>query len=82
MVAVIHVPDESYRLSCRILYQYLLLAQGQYHDLKVSHTPESGFMCMTVLTLACVGFQEPKLVQDFYCHAKNWMVVKIILSVK
>ncbi|KAF4795810.1 Cell growth regulator with RING finger domain protein 1 [Turdus rufiventris] len=34
MVAVIHVPDESYRLSCRILYQYLLLAQGQYHDLK------------------------------------------------
>lgn len=37
MVAVIHIPDESYRLSCRILYQYLLLAQGQYHDLKVSH---------------------------------------------
>ncbi|XP_065604365.1 cell growth regulator with RING finger domain protein 1 isoform X2 [Cyrtonyx montezumae] len=35
MVAVIHVPDESYRLSCRILYQYLLLAQGQYHDLKL-----------------------------------------------
>ncbi|NXK38359.1 CGRF1 protein, partial [Piprites chloris] len=34
MVAVIHIPDESYRLSCRILYQYLLLAQGQYHDLK------------------------------------------------
>ncbi|NWT46573.1 CGRF1 protein, partial [Chroicocephalus maculipennis] len=31
MVAVIHIPDESYRLSCRILYQYLLLAQGQYH---------------------------------------------------
>ncbi|XP_074885598.1 cell growth regulator with RING finger domain protein 1 isoform X2 [Buteo buteo] len=35
MVAVIHIPDESYRLSCRILYQYLLLAQGQYHDLKM-----------------------------------------------
>ncbi|NXV47278.1 CGRF1 protein, partial [Uria aalge] len=34
MVAVIHIPDDSYRLSCRILYQYLLLAQGQYHDLK------------------------------------------------
>ncbi|KAM6336090.1 cell growth regulator with RING finger domain protein 1 [Podargus strigoides] len=34
MVTVIHIPDESYRLSCRILYQYLLLAQGQYHDLK------------------------------------------------
>ncbi|XP_042724809.1 cell growth regulator with RING finger domain protein 1 isoform X2 [Lagopus leucura] len=46
MVAVIHVPDESYRLSCRILYQYLLLAQGQYHDLKLfmsanSPTPPS-----------------------------------------
>ncbi|KYO31308.1 cell growth regulator with RING finger domain protein 1 isoform X1 [Alligator mississippiensis] len=34
MVSIIHVPDESYRLSCRILYQYLLLAQGQFHDLK------------------------------------------------
>ncbi|XP_068803621.1 cell growth regulator with RING finger domain protein 1 isoform X2 [Struthio camelus] len=34
MVAVIHIPDESYRLSCRMLFQYLLLAQGQYHDLK------------------------------------------------
>ncbi|XP_004936543.2 cell growth regulator with RING finger domain protein 1 isoform X2 [Gallus gallus] len=46
MVSVIHVPDESYRLSCRILYQYLLLAQGQYHDLKLfmsanSTTPPS-----------------------------------------
>uniref|UniRef100_A0A8D0GIB6 Cell growth regulator with RING finger domain protein 1 n=1 Tax=Sphenodon punctatus TaxID=8508 RepID=A0A8D0GIB6_SPHPU len=34
LVSVIHVPDESYRLSCRMLYQYLLLAQGQFHDLK------------------------------------------------
>ncbi|NXU50578.1 CGRF1 protein, partial [Turnix velox] len=34
MVAVIHIPDESYTLSCRILYQYLLTAQGQCHDLK------------------------------------------------
>ncbi|XP_061468505.1 cell growth regulator with RING finger domain protein 1 [Rhineura floridana] len=34
MVSVIHVPDDSYRLSCRILYQYLLMAQGQFHDLK------------------------------------------------
>nr|XP_056706892.1 cell growth regulator with RING finger domain protein 1 [Euleptes europaea] len=34
MVSIIHVPDDSYRLSCRILYQYLLLAQGQFHDLK------------------------------------------------
>uniref|UniRef100_A0A2K5IVW4 Cell growth regulator with RING finger domain protein 1 n=1 Tax=Colobus angolensis palliatus TaxID=336983 RepID=A0A2K5IVW4_COLAP len=24
----------TYKLSCRILYQYLLLAQGQFHDLK------------------------------------------------
>ncbi|XP_053836570.1 cell growth regulator with RING finger domain protein 1 isoform X2 [Vidua macroura] len=41
MVAVIHIPDESYRLSCRILYQYLLLAQGQYHDLKLFSTSSS-----------------------------------------
>ncbi|KAJ7345377.1 hypothetical protein JRQ81_001327 [Phrynocephalus forsythii] len=34
MVSVIHVPDDNYRLPCRILYQYLLLAQGQCHDLK------------------------------------------------
>ncbi|XP_054828158.1 cell growth regulator with RING finger domain protein 1 [Eublepharis macularius] len=34
MVSIIHVPDDSYRLSCRILYQYLLLDQGQFHDLK------------------------------------------------
>ncbi|XP_019406525.1 PREDICTED: cell growth regulator with RING finger domain protein 1 isoform X2 [Crocodylus porosus] len=39
MVSIIHVPDESYRLSCRILYQYLLLAQGQFHDLKVLLLP-------------------------------------------
>ncbi|XP_053141805.1 cell growth regulator with RING finger domain protein 1 [Hemicordylus capensis] len=34
MVSIIHIPDDSYRLPCRILYQYLLLAQGQLHDLK------------------------------------------------
>ncbi|XP_062974286.1 cell growth regulator with RING finger domain protein 1 [Elgaria multicarinata webbii] len=34
MLSIIHIPDDSYRLSCRILYQYLLLAQGQFHDLK------------------------------------------------
>ncbi|KAL8168695.1 UNVERIFIED_CONTAM: Cell growth regulator with RING finger domain protein 1 [Gekko kuhli] len=34
MISIIHVPDDSYRLPCRILYQYLLLAQGQFHDLK------------------------------------------------
>uniref|UniRef100_A0A7N9CHK7 Cell growth regulator with ring finger domain 1 n=1 Tax=Macaca fascicularis TaxID=9541 RepID=A0A7N9CHK7_MACFA len=34
MVSVIHIPDRTYKLPCRILYQYLLLAQGQFHDLK------------------------------------------------
>ncbi|XP_058522443.1 cell growth regulator with RING finger domain protein 1 [Ochotona princeps] len=34
MVSVIHIPDKTYKLSCRILYQYVLLAQGQFHDLK------------------------------------------------
>ncbi|XP_072283632.1 cell growth regulator with RING finger domain protein 1 [Pyxicephalus adspersus] len=34
MLSVIHVPDRSYRLPCRIIYQYLLTAQGQFYDLK------------------------------------------------
>ncbi|XP_051878607.1 LOW QUALITY PROTEIN: cell growth regulator with RING finger domain protein 1 [Pristis pectinata] len=34
MVTVIHVPDEKYKLACRILYQYLLTAQGHVYDLK------------------------------------------------
>uniref|UniRef100_UPI00398F3501 cell growth regulator with RING finger domain protein 1 isoform X1 n=2 Tax=Pristiophorus japonicus TaxID=55135 RepID=UPI00398F3501 len=34
MVTVIHVPDENYKLACRILYQYLLTAQGHIYDLK------------------------------------------------
>ncbi|KAF3831139.1 hypothetical protein GH733_002377 [Mirounga leonina] len=29
MVSVIHIPDKTYKLSCRILYQYLLLAQEE-----------------------------------------------------
>ncbi|XP_063804450.1 cell growth regulator with RING finger domain protein 1 isoform X2 [Pseudophryne corroboree] len=34
MLSVIHIPDRSYRLPSRIIYQYLLTAQGQYYDLK------------------------------------------------
>nr|XP_033808545.1 cell growth regulator with RING finger domain protein 1 isoform X2 [Geotrypetes seraphini]XP_033808547.1 cell growth regulator with RING finger domain protein 1 isoform X2 [Geotrypetes seraphini]XP_033808548.1 cell growth regulator with RING finger domain protein 1 isoform X2 [Geotrypetes seraphini] len=34
LVSVIHIPDESYSLACRMLYQYLLMAQGQFYDLK------------------------------------------------
>lgn len=34
MVSVIHIPDKTYKLSCRILCQYLLPTQGQFHDLK------------------------------------------------
>ncbi|KAG8449209.1 hypothetical protein GDO86_016033 [Hymenochirus boettgeri] len=34
MLTVVHIPDRSYRLSCRIIYQYLLTAQGQFFDLK------------------------------------------------
>ncbi|KAJ8409143.1 hypothetical protein AAFF_G00241640 [Aldrovandia affinis] len=33
-VTVIHVPDDKYRLSARILYQYLLTAQGNMYELK------------------------------------------------
>ncbi|KAF6129328.1 cell growth regulator with ring finger domain 1 [Phyllostomus discolor] len=34
MVSIIHIPDKTYKLSCRILHQYLLLPQGQFYDLK------------------------------------------------
>uniref|UniRef100_A0A8C2FHH6 Cell growth regulator with ring finger domain 1 n=1 Tax=Cyprinus carpio TaxID=7962 RepID=A0A8C2FHH6_CYPCA len=34
-VTVLHVPDDKYRLSARILFQYLLTAQGNLYDLKV-----------------------------------------------
>uniref|UniRef100_V9KJJ0 Cell growth regulator with RING finger domain protein 1 n=1 Tax=Callorhinchus milii TaxID=7868 RepID=V9KJJ0_CALMI len=34
LVTVIHIPDEKYELTCRILYQYLLTAQGHVYDLK------------------------------------------------
>ncbi|KAM8826329.1 cell growth regulator with RING finger domain protein 1 [Synchiropus picturatus] len=33
-VTVIHVPDEMYKLSARILFQYLLTAEGNMYDLK------------------------------------------------
>lgn len=34
-VTVIHVPDDKYRLSARIVFQYLLTSQGQMYELKV-----------------------------------------------
>ncbi|MEE6493585.1 hypothetical protein FKM82_016895 [Ascaphus truei] len=34
MLTVVHIPDRSYRLPCRIMYQYLLTAHGQFYDLK------------------------------------------------
>ncbi|NXP26487.1 CGRF1 protein, partial [Scytalopus superciliaris] len=77
MVAVIHIPDESYRLSCRILYQYLLLAQGQYHDLKQlfmsanSPAPSSGSAFpgksstdRTLLEKAGLAGDEPELQEE------------------
>lgn len=33
-VTVLHVPDDTYRLSVRILFQYLLTTQGNMYDLK------------------------------------------------
>ncbi|XP_029454153.1 cell growth regulator with RING finger domain protein 1 isoform X2 [Rhinatrema bivittatum] len=35
LVSVIHIPDDNYRLACRMLYQYLLMSQGQFYDLKL-----------------------------------------------
>jgi len=37
-VTVIHVPDDKYKLSARILFQYLLTSQGSVHELKVRHS--------------------------------------------
>ncbi|XP_009957385.1 PREDICTED: cell growth regulator with RING finger domain protein 1 [Leptosomus discolor] len=77
MVAVIHIPDESYRLPCRILYQYLLLAQGQYHDLKQlfmsanSPAPSSSDTCpgerstdRSLLEKAGLAEDEPELHEE------------------
>ncbi|XP_029983925.1 cell growth regulator with RING finger domain protein 1 [Sphaeramia orbicularis] len=33
-VTVVHVPDQSYPLSARVLFQYLLTAQGSMYELK------------------------------------------------
>ncbi|KAJ8356498.1 hypothetical protein SKAU_G00192920 [Synaphobranchus kaupii] len=33
-VTAVHIPDDKYRLSARILYQYLLTAQGNMYELK------------------------------------------------
>lgn len=46
MVSAIHIPDKTYKLSCRILCQYLLPTQGQFHDLKVSCTLKS-YLCLS-----------------------------------
>ncbi|XP_063295855.1 cell growth regulator with RING finger domain protein 1 isoform X3 [Pelobates fuscus] len=34
MLTVIHIPDDIYRLPCRIMYQYILTQQGLFYDLK------------------------------------------------
>lgn len=34
MLTIIHIPDRSYRMPCRVMYQYLLTAQGHFYDLK------------------------------------------------
>lgn len=37
-VTVLHVPDDKYRTSARILFQYLLTTNGSLYDLKVWQT--------------------------------------------
>lgn len=36
-VTVVHVPDDKYSLSARVLFQYLLTSQGNMYELKVCH---------------------------------------------
>ncbi|TRY86318.1 hypothetical protein DNTS_016127, partial [Danionella cerebrum] len=50
-VTVIHVPDDKYRLSARILFQYLLTAQGNLLDLKP--------LFMSADTCSTTGTTEP-----------------------
>ncbi|MBN3298791.1 CGRF1 protein, partial [Amia calva] len=41
-VTVIHVPDDKYRLSSRILYHYILTASGNVYDLKQLYMSADG----------------------------------------
>lgn len=36
-ITVIHVPDDKYSISARLLFQYLLTSQGSMYELKVGH---------------------------------------------
>lgn len=43
-VTVIHVPDDKYRLSARVLFQYLLTSQGSMYELKVCPSQVAPFV--------------------------------------
>ncbi|KAM5235467.1 cell growth regulator with RING finger domain protein 1 [Ctenodactylus gundi] len=77
MVSVIHIPDRTYKLPCRILYQYLLLAQGQFLDLKRlfmsannnptpsrSPSPEENSAERSLLAKAGLGDGDAELAED------------------
>lgn len=40
-MTVIHVPDDKYRLSARVVFQYLLTLQGEMYELKVREVSQS-----------------------------------------
>lgn len=49
-VTVIHVPDDKYSLSARVVFQYLLTSQGNMYDLKV--------YCHIVFQTSCSCFSH------------------------
>lgn len=53
-VTVIHVPDDKYGLSARLVFQYLLTSQGNMYELKVCHIlVQAGCSCFSLkLTLS------------------------------
>lgn len=58
-VSVVHVPDDKYSLSARVLFQYLLTSQGNMFELKVGHI--SAFTSLFMKVILCVSATESTL---------------------
>ncbi|XP_043073120.1 cell growth regulator with RING finger domain protein 1-like [Puntigrus tetrazona] len=60
-VTVLHVPDDKYRLSARILFQYLLTAQGNLYDLKpLFMSADNSNLCGTAEPSTSAQAAEPQ----------------------
>ncbi|KAM9840449.1 cell growth regulator with RING finger domain protein 1 [Aulostomus maculatus] len=81
-VTVIHVPDDKYSLSARILFQYLLTSQGNMYELKplfmsansggASGQPEPDQSpCPSELIEEEAGRAEPELEEDDWSEGRG-----------